>query len=195
MQRRLWASCSGEHGCPVSAILGATSPSPGRRCRCFSAAAAAASDANVPPPLPPLLPPPRPLVSAPGCSLRPRSYLDLLRQPGGVSQAVWDEMRQLSELRFHYRDKQAPYSYASSLAQAMQVGMGGERCSSGGRCRCRRAAGPPGRLLARHHAHPPTHTHESLLLLDQSNRSSVRCTATPTCCWAPTACPKSSTLS
>ncbi|PSC73920.1 Zinc-peroxisomal [Micractinium conductrix] len=48
-------------------------------------------------------------------------YLDLLRQPGGVSQAVWDEMRQLSELRFHYRDKQAPYSYASSLAQAMQV--------------------------------------------------------------------------
>lgn len=26
----------------------------------------------------------------------PCRYLDLLRQPGGVSRAVWDEMRQLS---------------------------------------------------------------------------------------------------
>jgi insulysin len=62
-------------------------------------------------------PPPAATLTCLGCC----RYLDLLRQRGGVSRAVWDEMRQLSEMRFHYRDKQSPYSYASSLAQAMQI--------------------------------------------------------------------------
>lgn len=30
------------------------------------------------------------------CLCQYHRYLDLLRQPGGVSRAVWDEMRQLS---------------------------------------------------------------------------------------------------
>ncbi|KAL4858339.1 Insulin-degrading enzyme-like 1 [Chlorella vulgaris] len=48
-------------------------------------------------------------------------YLDLLRQPGGVNERLWREMRQLADMRFNYRDKASPYSYASSLSQAMQV--------------------------------------------------------------------------
>ena len=49
-------------------------------------------------------------------------YLDLLRGEDGISEKVWGELRALSEMKFQFRDKQPPYSYASSLAHCMQVG-------------------------------------------------------------------------
>ncbi len=51
-----------------------------------------------------------------------RRYLDLLRAEDGINEKVWGELRALSEMKFQFRDKQPPYSYASSLAHCMQVG-------------------------------------------------------------------------
>ncbi|GAB4818102.1 hypothetical protein N2152v2_005148 [Parachlorella kessleri] len=48
-------------------------------------------------------------------------YLDLLRAEDGINEKVWGELRALSEMKFQFRDKQPPYSYASSLAHCMQV--------------------------------------------------------------------------
>lgn len=48
-------------------------------------------------------------------------YIQLLRGEGGISEKIWGELRALSEMKFHFRDKQPPYSYASSLAHCMQV--------------------------------------------------------------------------
>jgi hypothetical protein len=47
------------------------------------------------------------------------AYLRLLRAPGGVSRAAWDELRALQQLRFDFRDKPSPYSYVTSLAMGM----------------------------------------------------------------------------
>ena len=53
--------------------------------------------------------------------LAPRRYLELLRGPGGVSEATWAEVRGLADIKFQFRDKLESYSYASSLSHCMQV--------------------------------------------------------------------------
>lgn len=169
---------------------------------------------------------------------RCRRYLDLLRQPGGVNEEVWREMRQLAggkrrrrrlcaamlhrqpfntagtagtscvltlcfacygthpprpplrgaDMRFNFRDKAPPYSYASSMSHAMQVG----GCPGGALPEplCEPSPAPQGS------SGPVWHVAASARWLVGCTRAAhvlaaplnpaCRCSATPTCCWAAT---------
>ena len=49
------------------------------------------------------------------------AYLQLLRQPGGVSKDIFEESRQLSLMRFDWHDKSEPASICQLLAGSMQT--------------------------------------------------------------------------
>lgn len=46
-------------------------------------------------------------------------YLAVLRGPGGVSEAVWEENRALCAMRFDFSERLQPLQAAQSLAHAM----------------------------------------------------------------------------
>lgn len=46
-------------------------------------------------------------------------YLHILRHGGGIDQEIFNEMKALQELRFHFRDKHSPYQYATSLSMGL----------------------------------------------------------------------------
>ncbi|GLC45843.1 hypothetical protein PLESTM_001791300 [Pleodorina starrii] len=48
-------------------------------------------------------------------------YLELLRQPGGISERIWEESRGLAQLHFDTRDRSKPLSYCTSLANGLQI--------------------------------------------------------------------------
>lgn len=47
-------------------------------------------------------------------------YIHLLKSHGGVSEAIFNELAALQQLRFNFHDKQTPYDYTTNLAVAMQ---------------------------------------------------------------------------
>ena len=49
------------------------------------------------------------------------AYIALLKGPGGVSQQIFEENRQLARLRFDFRDKPPPMQLAEALASSMQT--------------------------------------------------------------------------
>ncbi|GFR52000.1 hypothetical protein Agub_g14535, partial [Astrephomene gubernaculifera] len=49
------------------------------------------------------------------------SYLGLLRAPGGISQAVHEEVRGLAQLQFDTRDKSRPLTYCTNIANGLQL--------------------------------------------------------------------------
>ena len=49
------------------------------------------------------------------------AYIALIKGPGGVSQQIWEENRQLSRLRFDFRDKPQPMALAEALSGSMQT--------------------------------------------------------------------------
>jgi hypothetical protein len=49
------------------------------------------------------------------------AYIALLKGPGGVSQQIFEENRQLARLRFDFRDKPPPMQLADALASSMQT--------------------------------------------------------------------------
>lgn len=49
------------------------------------------------------------------------AYINMLREPDGVTQGRFEENKALSELRFRFADKSSPYNYAERISSAMQT--------------------------------------------------------------------------
>jgi insulysin len=48
-------------------------------------------------------------------------YINLVKAPGGITEEIYKEMKEISLMKFNYRDKLDSYNYVSSLAHAMHV--------------------------------------------------------------------------